>query len=85
MNTDSVSVVAMLPFWRYAVGPTSMNSPAIPFYTRKEADFFFEEIKKEIPFAGAILYKRKGWSCIETIEEYTPQSDSFDNIKLAIS
>lgn len=29
---DFVSVADILPFWRYAVGPTSGQSPAIPFY-----------------------------------------------------
>ena len=65
-----VRVVAIAPFWRYAVGPTAAHSPAIPYYRLGPAIAFFEETKRELPWAGVILYKRRGIRGIEVMEEY---------------
>jgi len=67
-----VRVVALAPFWRYAVGPTAAHSPAIPYYRLASAVAFFEEAKRELPWAGVVLYKRRGLRGIEAIREYTP-------------
>jgi hypothetical protein len=72
METELVSVAAIAPFWRYAVGPKSDSSPAIPFYSFKAAEEFFEEARRDLPWAGVILYRRKGWSRIKTLKEYIP-------------
>jgi hypothetical protein len=69
---DFVRVAEILPFWRYAVGPTSGHTPAIPYYRFSEAMLFFEEAKRALPWAGVILYKRKWFRGIETIHEYKP-------------
>lgn len=71
--TDSVEVVSLLPFWRYAVGPTSGCVPAIPFMRRKPALEFFEEAMHELPWAGVKLYRRT-WRGVEVDLEYTPAS-----------
>jgi len=71
-NSDLVRVAAIAPFWRYAVGPTSGNSAAIPYYTLVGATAFFEEAKRELPWAGVVLYKRRWLRGIEAIREYTP-------------
>jgi len=70
--TEFVRVAAIAPFWRYAVGPTSAQSPAIPYYTLAGAAAFFEEAKRELPWAGVVLYKRRGFRSIEAVREYTP-------------
>ena len=36
-----VRVADILPFFRYAVGPTSQHSPAIPYFTRNGAESCF--------------------------------------------
>lgn len=71
-TNDYVSVLALLPFWRYAVGPTSRNSTALPFYRKSSAEAFFNEAKRDLPWAGVCLYRRAGWSGIETVQEYKP-------------
>ena len=75
MNRDTVSVMELLPFWRYAVGPTSQNSPAIPFYRRMEAEAFFAKAQRELPWAACRLYKRT-WRGVETVQEYRPRPPS---------
>lgn len=71
---DTVSVLGIMPFWRYAVGPTSGRSPAIPYWGLAPAMAFFEEAKRELPFAGVVLYRRRWWRGIEIIKEYKPTS-----------
>ena len=66
-----VRVAAIMPFFRYAVGPTSQHSPAIPYFTRKGADACFAVVVRELPWAGAILYKRT-WRGLVTVREHRP-------------
>lgn len=68
----TVEVVSLLPFWRYAVGPTSRCSPALPFYTLASALVFYNEAKKRLPWAGVILYRR-GWRGVDVAWKYTPK------------
>lgn len=68
----TVSIADILPFFRYAVGPTSGHTPAIPFYRLTDATAFFEEVKRELPWAGVALYRRRLFRGIETIKEYQP-------------
>lgn len=71
---ENVGVLAVAPFWRYAVGPTSGHAPAIPYYRLTAARAFFDEAKRELPWAGVILYKRRGLGrTIEAIEIYEPK------------
>ena len=80
-NFESVSVLSILPFWRYAVGPTSKRSPAIPFYLLASAMAFFDEAKRELPWSGATLYRRKWWKGIEVFKEYVPAAEgSFERV-----
>ena len=69
-----VRVAAIAPFWRYAVGPTAAHSPAIPYYRLAAAESFFEEAKRELPWAGVVLYKRRGLRGIEAVKTYTPNA-----------
>lgn len=76
-----VRVAAIAPFWRYAVGPTSAHSPAIPYYRLSSALAFFEEAKRELPWAGVVLYKRRGFRSLEAVHEYTPNDKLRDAAK----
>ncbi len=67
---DVVQVAAIAPFWRYAVGPTSAHSPAIPYYRLCSALAFFEDTKRELPWAGVVLYKRKAYREVEVVKKY---------------
>lgn len=69
---DAVSVADILPFFRYAVGPTSGRSPAIPFYRLAEATAFFNEAARELPWAGVRLYRRRLFRPLELVREYLP-------------
>lgn len=69
---SAVEVLLIAPFWRYAVGPASNHSPAIPYYTLAGATEFFEEARRELPWAGVVLYKRRWLRGIEAIMEYVP-------------
>ena len=68
-----VKVAAVAHFWRYAVGPYSQHSPAVPFYTLREARAWFESVQRELPWSGVVLYKRKGWRGIYEIAVYSPK------------
>lgn len=68
-NFDTVSVASVLPFWRYAVGPTSQHSPAVPFWSQVEAKAFFREAARAMPFAAVSLYKRRGLRGIEETDK----------------
>jgi len=70
-----VRVAAILPFFRYAVGPDSQHSPAIPYFTRKGAEQCFADVVRELPWAGAIMYRRTRRGLV-TVREYRP-NDSF--------
>jgi len=77
---DKVRVFSLSPFWRYAVGPTNTErSPAIPYYTLKSAQHFFNEAKKALPWAGVVMYKRVWFKGVETIQEYIP-TDVYENL-----
>ena len=79
MNSDPigfVNVASIIPFWRYAVGPTSERTPAIPCYTLKAATKLFKEARRELPWAGVILYRRKGWGGIVRLWEYRPDKET---------
>jgi hypothetical protein len=73
-NELYVHVAEILPFWRYAVGPTAKHLPAIPYYRLAPAVAFFEETKRELPWAGVVLYRRRGFHGIEVVREYIPDS-----------
>lgn len=68
-----VRVAAIMPFFRYAVGPTSQHSPAIPYFTRKGAEACFADVVRELPWSGAIIYKRT-WRGLVTVREHRPNS-----------
>ena len=69
-TNDSVSVLALLPLWRYAVGPDSNMCAAIPFYTLKKArEFFDETMNKQI---SCVLYKRVWFKGLDVIARYVP-------------
>lgn len=68
-----VRVAAIMPFFRYAVGPDSQHSPAIPYFTRKGAEKCFAEVTRELPWAGAIMYRRT-WRGLVTVREYRPNA-----------
>lgn len=68
-----VRVAAIMPFFRYAVGPTSQHSPAIPYFTRKGAEACFADVVRELPWAGAIMYRRT-WRGLVTVREYRPNA-----------
>lgn len=70
-----IRVFALAPLWRYAVGPTAAHSPAIPYYRLASAVAFFEQTKRELPWAGVVLYKRRGLRGIEAMREYTPNTE----------
>ena len=72
MSHSLVNVTDIIPFWRYAVGPTEQHSPAIPFYTFKAASALFEEAKRELPWSGVTLYKRTWNNRINAVIEYSP-------------
>lgn len=75
MNAKSANVRVLglvAPFWRYAVGPTSQHTAAIPYYRLSSAMEFFEEAKRELPWAGVTLYKRVGFRGIDVEREYKP-------------
>ena len=69
--SEIVQVAAIVPFFRYAVGPTAQHSPAIPYYTRKGAEKCFAEVVRELPWEGAILYRRT-FRGLVTVLEYRP-------------
>lgn len=71
--SDFVRVASIIPFWRYAVGPTSQNCPAIPYWTLKGAEKFFAEVKRHLPSCGARIYKRTRRGLV-TVREYRPKA-----------
>lgn len=73
---QTVRVAAIAPFWRYAVGPTAAHSAAIPYYRLAAAVAFFEETQRELPWAGVVLYKRRGLRGIEAMREYSPNDQA---------
>lgn len=61
--------VALLPFWRYAVGPINQCTPCIPFYRRKSADrLFARAVEKGF---GVVMYKKIQGEAI-LIKQYSP-------------
>jgi len=68
-----VRVAAIMPFFRYAVGPDSQHSPAIPYFTRKGAEACFADVVRELPWAGAIMYRRT-WRGLVTVREHRPNA-----------
>lgn len=77
-NTEHIEVCAFLPFWRYAVGPTSERTPAIPFYRVGPAVLFFYEAMVKLPFSGVRLYRRRWWGALELLDEYIPKGRAED-------
>jgi hypothetical protein len=70
-----VRVATIMPFFRYAVGPTSQHSPAIPYFTRKGAEAFFEDVVRELPWCGAVMYRRTLRGMV-TVREYRPNTEA---------
>jgi hypothetical protein len=53
--SDTVRVAVVLPFFRYAVGPTSQHNPAIPYFTftaAKECFAYMVRIRNQAVDAG---------------------------------
>lgn len=71
-DPDTVEVCALIPFWRYAVGPASQSTPALPFYRMASAQAFFNKARCELPMCGVVLYRRSWWNGIEVVDEYIP-------------
>ena len=74
-NASAVSVADILPFFRYAVGPTNGLNPAIPFYRIASAEQFFDVAKRELPWCGCIIYKRTRRGLV-TVREYVPPANA---------
>jgi hypothetical protein len=72
-----IEVLSILPLWRYAVGPYSQITPAIPFYTLSSATQLFNQAMAELPFAGVVLYKRSWLRGIKIIRSYNPEHRQF--------
>lgn len=74
-DTVTVAIIeaVIMPPFRYAVGPTSQHSPAIPHYTRKEAEVCFADMVRLLPWDGAIIYKRTRHGLVK-VREYIPNS-----------
>ena len=68
--------VAIHPFWRYAVGPKSGHSPAIPYMRLASAEQFFDEARCALPWSVVVLYRRVGWRGIEVLKESVPALSS---------
>lgn len=71
--TPPITLAAIMPFFRYAVGPTSQHSPAIPYFTRRDAEVCFADMVRLLPWDGAIIYKRT-WRGLVKVREYMPNS-----------
>ena len=83
---DEFRVAAFQPFWRYAVVSLSIDMPGIPYYSRKEAENFFEKAKAEIPWAQIVMIKRRfSWlrfeSRVEVIKIHDGSKLSVEQIK----
>lgn len=74
-----VRVAAIMPFFRYAVGPTSQHSPAIPYFTRKGAEACFAYMVRELPWEGTIMYRRT-WRGLVTVRKYRPNARNKDSV-----
>ena len=72
-ETGYVRVASIMPWFRYAVGPISQHSPAVPFFTRKGADATFEHFVRQLPWCGCRLYKRT-WRGMLVVLEYERSS-----------
>ena len=59
---DTVCVLSLRPFWRYAVGPDNGRNPALPFYRYASAKAFAEEMRQLLPWEPAIIYRRIWWN-----------------------
>ena len=61
---DGIRVMAILPFWRYAVVPDCLSNrePAMPFYRKSSALKFIEEMKHDMMgIEMKMLLFRKVW------------------------
>ena len=66
--SEYVTVASIAPCWRYAVGPSNGNCPAVPFYSKVSAKAFFEEASSLLPWAGVTLYRRRFWRDVEELQ-----------------
>lgn len=74
VSMQTINIAAAMPFFRYAVGPTSQHSPAIPYFTYKGAFACFEEMVRKLPWAGHRIYKRTWFFRIRVVWEYHPSA-----------
>jgi len=70
---DGIRVLAIYPFWRYAVVPENLQhrEPAMPFYRKKSAMKFIAEAKAELKPVfddyKMVLYRKVWFRQIEQI------------------
>ncbi len=69
---SNVDVWPTVPFWRFAVGPTDQNRPAIPFYTRDAAERFFTVVSNQCPWSRVTLYRRRWFKGVAAIKQHWP-------------
>ena len=68
---SEVLVASITPFWRYAVGPMDQPlTPAIPYWHRAEAEEFFSYVRRELPWAGVVIYRRRWLRGIEVVKSF---------------
>jgi hypothetical protein len=53
-------VLAIKPFWRWAVVPEDGSQTGLPYYTQPAALTVLSEIRRELPWSKTVLL-RKGW------------------------
>jgi hypothetical protein len=69
---DTIRVLSVFPFFRYAVGSTSGRSICLTYYRIKAARAFFDEARRDLPMCGVAIYRRHFFGGLEVIEEHIP-------------
>lgn len=74
---EQLSVMALKPFWRWAVLPVSLkgdhliDQPAMPFYRRKTAEQFAREMQHDLnllfPYFPVMLYRKRWFRRFEEV------------------
>jgi len=79
-TTITFNIASFLPFWRYAVGPTSKSVPMIPFYTLSGAEMMFQKAQEKFPMFVVIMVKRC-WGGVDLIRQHKgdPHLDKLAN------
>lgn len=63
--SSGYAIMAIKPFWRWAVVPENGSQIGIPYYRKANALVVLDEVRRELPWSPAVLLRKRWFRRVE--------------------